>query len=85
MLTITELDNHMIEISKWKEHQKIKRAIRLNDLKKALSTGKKVIQIGRIWPDSSPFLPKYNTPEYLAEHIENREHGFGFKTEIIWN
>ena len=82
MLTVTELDKHMAEISEWKDQQKIKRENRINDLKKALSLGKKIVQSGRIWPDCSPFLPQYNTPDYLAEHIENREYGFGFKTVI---
>lgn len=27
--------------------------------------------------------PYESDPVYLAEHIENREYGFGFKTEII--
>jgi hypothetical protein len=61
----------------------VKKNNRYNELKSALEAGKKINQSGRIWPDCSPFYPQYNTPEYLADHLVNRELGLSMRTEIV--
>jgi hypothetical protein len=35
------------------------------------------------WPVCSPFVPSWNTPEFLAEHLEARENGFGWQLTIV--
>lgn len=56
---------------------------RFNDLRKALESGKKILQGPSVWPDCSPFYPNYNTPEFIADHLINREYELGLKTKII--
>ena len=71
------------DFAAWQAEQSGKRAARRAALEVALRAGRSVAQIGRVWPACSPFIPECNTPEYLAEHIESREYGFGFATKIV--
>lgn len=79
-----ELD---FDFDAWQKEQNTKRANRRAELERAFRDGKKVReQMPRkinIWPDCSPFVPEYNTPENLAEHVESREYGFGWALTII--
>ena len=67
----------------WQAEQDSRRMLRRWELFDALENGQVVMQAGKEWPECSPFLEIFNTPESLAEHIESREYGFGFKTEIL--
>lgn len=67
----------------WQADQNRKRYARREEIRQALDQGRKVFQLRSVWPDCSPFLAEWNTPEHLAEHIESREYGFGFETRIL--
>ena len=71
------------DFAAWQAEQAAKRAARRAELEAALRAGRSVTQLGHTWPACSPFIESANTPEYLAEHIESREYGFGFTTEIV--
>lgn len=80
--------NQYHNFDSWMKAQRKRTANRKNEIIEALKNGHKILQqIGNrppsIWPDCSPFLPQYNTPEYLGNHIAIRESGFGFETRII--
>ena len=68
-----------------------KRLQRIEELRAHLEAGGSIRQGGThddyqpwmIWPACSPFMAQWNTPEYLAYHLENREYGLRFETEIV--
>ncbi len=59
-----------------------KRADRVAELESSLDNGRKVLQLGSVWPECSPFRADVGNA-YLAAHIESREHGFGCAAEIL--
>lgn len=78
----------------WRAEREQKRALRRLELEDAFRFGKVVRQRNTIWSTAGVihngiradvvFIEPYQSdPVYLAEHIESREHGFGFKTEIL--
>jgi hypothetical protein len=77
-------------LARWKGDRETRRTARRIELETALRNGSKVRQVygdgeaaASIWPDCSPFVAELNTPANLARHIERREDGFGFETEIL--
>jgi len=60
---------------------------REEELVNALKNGDTIRQIighyRGYWPKCSPFLPQYNTPEYIGHHLYLREHVWGLDTLII--
>jgi hypothetical protein len=75
-------------LARWKAEREAKRTARRVELETALRNGSKVRQVygdehSCIWPDCSPFIAELNTSANLARHIERREDGFGFETEIL--
>ena len=57
-----------------------RRAERREEFRIALDAGKTIRQLGSRWPACSPFVDVDSA--YLASHIEAREHGFGFPTDV---
>jgi len=91
-------DFNFVEWSKMREQQRVDRKIELREaLAHGLavwhggsvwSTAGVISPAGRFHSTSvhahAVFIEPYQSdPAYLAEHIESREHGFGFETRII--
>lgn len=63
----------------WQDDREARRARRREEIAAHLAAGRKVEQLGSVWPDCSPFAAQVD----LAEHLESREWGFGFPTILL--
>jgi len=84
------------DFATYSEQRAAERAARRCELRDALAAGLACWHGGTVWSTAgvihtrhgiradAVFIEPYQSdPVYLAEHIENREYGFGFKTDII--
>lgn len=82
------------DFAEWQQQQDAKRAARRAELLQAFRNGLAVTQAGTVWTTAgviyrdgradAVFIDSAQSdPAYLAEHIENREYGFGFHTSIL--
>jgi len=82
--------------TEWKQEQDTKRADRRLEIESAISRGLIVWQAGTFWSTAGCIYTRHGVradatfiesaqsdPAYLAEHLENREYGFGFDTIIL--
>jgi hypothetical protein len=89
-------DDPPFDFEAWQARRLEQRQARRLELETALAAGKVVSQAGTFWtvdavistrfgPASSfrPFVDRCMHAGYLAEHLENRENGFGFDTFIL--
>lgn len=88
---------HDFDFTVWRAEQELKRANRRRELRDAFASGRVVRQLSTIWSTAGVITCRdgivygdcifidaaQSSPDYLANHLENREYGFGFPTEIL--
>ncbi len=80
----------------WQAQQAAERAMRRVAIQTAISQGVAVRQNGTIWTTAGVITTRFgiradaifidscqSDPAYIAEHLENREYGFGWPVEIL--